>query len=161
MQKEQEQNNRDKVISSAQLRKSLSIAYFNSNNSAIELVSKLNITDTEQLKDAITSWRDWFIEEYKQYHIDNIDKVTPENIDIHEAVKQILGCTTTAEVRLTASKFPDSVRNSDEFLTSARQFLAQLKATENKAKLARSLEDDSALPTISIDEPLPVKKSRK
>ncbi len=170
-QKETQDDTRSKQIMSAQLRKQMSISWFHANNNAITLaiaqaqmmLSNHSTTKTQyfEIEDSIRTWRDKFLNEYAEYHQSNIDKVTPENIDIHEAIKQILSCTTTAEVRRYASSLPDQTRNDEQFIQSARAHLAKLKATERAQATARALEADSDLPTISIDEPLPVKKSKK
>lgn len=64
-------------IKEAQERKSDSIAYFNSVNSAINLVTKLlepslqngtAIPSEAELKVKIRVWRDWFIQEYEDYN---------------------------------------------------------------------------------------------
>ena len=68
------------MIEKAQDRKSESIAYFNANNCAIELVSKLDIKAMTQqdLEEEIIHWRDWFLSEYRKYEAtDATDKKNP------------------------------------------------------------------------------------
>jgi hypothetical protein len=60
----------DKILSNAQYRKSLSIAFFNATNAAIELISsgKVNPSEGEGVKELLTYWRNWFLEEHKNYY---------------------------------------------------------------------------------------------
>src|SRR3990167_3922547 len=64
MSKNQSQDN--KIIQNAQYRKSLSIAFFNATNAAIEMCKGLNIHE-EKTKEKIIEVRDWFLEEHKNY----------------------------------------------------------------------------------------------
>jgi len=59
----------DKILQNAQYRKSLSIAYFNAINAAIELVKKITpeLNDTD-VKHEIVNWRNFFLEEHKKYY---------------------------------------------------------------------------------------------
>jgi len=56
-----------KNIEEAQKRKSESIAYFNSVNSAIALVGK-DGSDINTVKNNIIYWRDWFLAEYDKWN---------------------------------------------------------------------------------------------
>lgn len=66
------------LLKDSQYRKELSIAYFNSLNSAIQLItnnkSEGKKTEKDLLKD-ISRIRDYFLNEYKQYRIDILDNV--------------------------------------------------------------------------------------
>ncbi len=62
---------RAKNIEKAQDRKSESIAYFNSVNSAIALFNgdvTRHSASTEEIKQVIVAWRDWFLDEYKKWN---------------------------------------------------------------------------------------------
>lgn len=65
----------------AQERKNESIAYFNSLNSAIALVTKwdtFQTRDADELKESIRIWRDFFLEEWQKYEAsDARDKSKP------------------------------------------------------------------------------------
>jgi hypothetical protein len=67
---------RTEAIRAAQDRKYETISYFNSVNSAISLVSSMRNklvgqnTSRSVMKQEITYWRDWFIEEWKRYESD-------------------------------------------------------------------------------------------
>jgi hypothetical protein len=54
-----------KYIAKAQDKKEESIAFFNSVNSAVNLLSKMDFyKNREDLKEEIVFWRDWFYEEW-------------------------------------------------------------------------------------------------
>ena len=55
-------------IKEAQERKSESIAYFNSVNSAISMMKTMDFADNERCKEKIIYWRDWFISEYDKWN---------------------------------------------------------------------------------------------
>lgn len=55
------------ILKSAQYRKGLSIAYFNSLNAAIELC-KTNILSEEEMQNKISFWQEWFLEKHKNYY---------------------------------------------------------------------------------------------
>lgn len=62
----------DQALRDAQYRKSLSIAYFNSVNSAIELAK---VKQPEDIKEFIKEWRDWFIEEHKEHYLKSVAQI--------------------------------------------------------------------------------------
>lgn len=72
------QETKAKYIEQAQARKSDSIAYFNSVNSAIALLQPLllkgveNGQSWEAIKENIREARDWFIQEYEHYNNPNV-----------------------------------------------------------------------------------------
>jgi hypothetical protein len=62
------------MIEKAQERKSDSIAYFNSVNAAIELMSHRGIENMpdQEVEDALISWREWFLSEYRKYEAKDV-----------------------------------------------------------------------------------------
>lgn len=67
-------SNNDNVLKDAQYRKSLSIAFFNATNAAIEMCKGMNIHEKETLA-KIIELRDFFLEEHKNYHASVIAKI--------------------------------------------------------------------------------------
>lgn len=91
---------KDKLIRDAQFRKGLSIAYFNSLNCAIDLVTR-NIeagalTD-EQVVERVMKVRDIFIDQHNQYYAGVISKVG-KNYDPQKAIEKLNTATTLAEL---------------------------------------------------------------
>lgn len=73
-------NNEDKNLKDAQYRKSLSIAFFNATNAAIDLVTKSSIAsnaifDQATLMSQIQYWRDWFLAQHMEYYSNKISNV--------------------------------------------------------------------------------------
>jgi len=66
----------EQALKDAQYRKSLSIAYFNSVNSAIALAGTM-FPDMEGVdaKEFIKEWRDWFLEEHKAHYLKTVAQV--------------------------------------------------------------------------------------
>lgn len=66
-------------IAEAQERKNDSIAYFNAINSAIALAEQMVTTPhSDQMKEFIKIWRDWFLSEWNKYNSGDVtDKRTP------------------------------------------------------------------------------------
>jgi len=65
----------DDVMREAQYRKSRGIAWFNANNSAIEMIKYLSVTDKERIKELIVFWRNWFLSEYTTDYMENIANI--------------------------------------------------------------------------------------
>jgi hypothetical protein len=69
------QERKEVMIEKAQERKSDSIAYFNSVNCAITLVSKHDVFEKmsdQEVENAIVQWREWFLSEYRKYEAKDI-----------------------------------------------------------------------------------------
>lgn len=61
------QERKAEMIKEAQERKTESIAYFNSVNSAIAILSVQKPSNVEETKKILAYWRDWFLDEYRKY----------------------------------------------------------------------------------------------
>lgn len=76
--------NFENVMRDAQFRKGLSIAYFNSLNSAITLVTAPRVNNTtetaEETKKLLAYWRDYFLDEYAKFHSEKISNIGIEKI---------------------------------------------------------------------------------
>jgi hypothetical protein len=127
MSKENNNEERGKQIMSAQFRKQASIAYFNALNSAIAITSAIKYESDEVLRDHIVYWRDYFLSEYMDYHNKTIENITPESMDVNDAIKRVLACVSVSEVRRIAAMMPDSVRNADVFIDAARAHIKSIR----------------------------------
>lgn len=61
------QERKAEMIEKAQDRKNEAIAFFNATNNAIALINTLGLKDKQDIKDAITYWREWFLDEWIRY----------------------------------------------------------------------------------------------
>jgi len=87
----------DQIIKSAQYRKGLSIAFFNATNSAIALVQTDYVKDTN-LKEFIVDWRDFFLEEHKNYYADVIASIG-QNYNSKETIEKLKTAKTLDELK--------------------------------------------------------------
>lgn len=68
-------DNKDIIIRDAQYRKGLSIAFFNATNAAVEFAKINGLTGILDPKKFIADWRDFFLEEHKNYYATVIAKI--------------------------------------------------------------------------------------
>ena len=82
----------EEIIKNAQYRKNLSISFFNATNNAtqiVELLYKEHPQDnTEVIKKDILEWRDWLLEEHKNYYAKNIANIGG-NFNKDETIKKL------------------------------------------------------------------------
>lgn len=104
----------EKLIKDAQYRKGLSIAYFNSVNAAIELANVM-FPDMEHVdvKEFIKEYRDWFLEEHKNYYATTIAKVGV-NYDAKSAVEKLKTVKSLAQLHSVWLMFSEDERRDDE-----------------------------------------------
>lgn len=120
---ENSKNNYEKIIRDAQYRKGLSIAYFNSLNAAIELVKVelgemgSGVRDLEEgyIRNAISLWRDWFLEEHKEYYATVIASLGV-NYDRKESIKQIKAAKNLEGLKNVWLLFSEDERQDDEII---------------------------------------------
>jgi len=67
----QPEKTHDELMRDAQYRKSRSIAFFNATNSAITIVTALNVSP-DQIKEQLAMWREWFLSEYDKDYKENV-----------------------------------------------------------------------------------------
>lgn len=79
-------------------RKGVSIAFFNATNSAIAMLTadKINMTSSE-MEAYITKWRNWFLDEYQNYHKTVIQSVGA-NYKAEDTIKRVEAVTTMQEL---------------------------------------------------------------
>jgi len=105
-------DNNEQLIKNAQYRKGLSIAFFNATNSAIALVQTDFIKDTD-LKKFIVDWRDFFLEEHKNYYAEVIARVG-NTYDSKETIMKLQTAKSMDELRtLWVSLSEDERRDGD------------------------------------------------
>lgn len=91
-------DNNDKILRDAQYRKGLSIAFFNATNAAVELVAKLGYGDFKTIEEAVTHWRNWFLETHKKYYAEVIANIGVP-YDVAETIKQLESVMSKAELK--------------------------------------------------------------
>ena len=88
----------NEVLKDAQYRKGLSIAFFNATNASIEL-AKVMFPDMPAVdaKVFIQEWREWFIEEHKNYYLTVIANVGV-NYKPEDTIAKLNKTTTKSEL---------------------------------------------------------------
>lgn len=83
----------EKIIKDAQYRKGLSIAFFNATNSAISLVTteleKQGEISEESILTRVNFYRDYFLEQHKEYYASVIANVGTKNYKAEDAIKRL------------------------------------------------------------------------
>jgi len=118
-----------KSIKDAQDRKDLSIAYFNSTNSAINMVANivdLRTAKTEDVKDTLVFWRDWFLNEHKEYRLRELETMRA-NIPVADAFVKLRNAKTVEELKKVWVKLTQDERNTDTIINEAKRLSVELK----------------------------------
>jgi hypothetical protein len=110
----------DKILKDAQYRKGLSIAYFNSLNAAIEMIktvhsSHLNGIGYDLIKKEVAEWRDFFLDEHKEYYARVIAKVGT-NYNAEEAIKRLKSTKTLEDLRNVWQSLSEDERQDKEIV---------------------------------------------
>lgn len=92
------ENDNDKILRDAQYRKGLSIAFFNATNAAVELVSKLGYGEFKTVEEAVTHWRNWFLDTHKKYYAEVIANIGVP-YDVAETIKKLESVMTKKELK--------------------------------------------------------------
>lgn len=118
----------DKIIKDAQYRKGLSIAFFNAVNNATQIVEleKANHWSEEQIKERISYWRDWLLEEHKDYYSKVIAQVgLPYNST--ETIEKLKKAETKEELRLMWLALSADEKHDGDVLKVAKELKKTLK----------------------------------
>lgn len=108
-----EQENEDKALKDGQYRKSLSIAFFNAINTAIELVKLEDLKTDEDKKDRLVFWRNWLLQEHRSYHTTVISRVGI-NYDPKVTIEKIKKTTNLDQLKAVfLSLYEDERRDPD------------------------------------------------
>src|SRR3990167_6915033 len=116
MSKNQSQDN--KIIQNAQYRKSLSIAFFNATNAAIEMCKGLNIHE-EKTKEKIIEVRDWFLEEHKNYYASVIANIG-QNYETKESIAKLKEVKTLEDLQTAWRLLSEDERRDGEIIKVAQ-----------------------------------------
>ena len=106
----------EKVLKDAQYRKGLSIAFFNATNATIEL-AKVMFPDMEgvDVKAFIKEWREFFLEEHKNYYATVIANVG-KNYDSQESIAKLQATKDIEQLKSTWIAFSEDERKDGEII---------------------------------------------
>src|SRR3990167_5643941 len=110
-------DNNEKIIKDAQYRKGLSIAFFNAANVAIEIVKKeFEFRNADENKPDVEKrlrfWRDWLLEEHKNYYATVIANVGV-NFKVEETIKKLESTKSLAELQNIWLSLSEDERRND------------------------------------------------
>lgn len=115
-----ENSQQDKLIRDAQYRKGLSIAFFNSLNSAIALVSPATQYLTpDEIKNRVKMYRDYFLEEHKNYYATVIANVGV-NYKAEDSIAKLKSVKTKEELHIVWLNFSADERQNEEIAKVAQ-----------------------------------------
>ena len=118
--------NNEKIIKDAQYRKGLSIAFFNATNAAIEIVkkeieidkpSRLNLSN---VKDSLVFWRNWLLEEHKNYYATVIANIG-SNYNAKETIKKLESTKTKEELLAVWQSISEDERRDGEIIKATNK----------------------------------------
>ena len=114
-------NINDKILSNAQFKKSLSIAFFNATNSAMSLIGdKFNpLSDEKLIKEFIVKYRDWLLEEHKNYYATVIANVGA-NYKVEESIIKLKSTTSFNELEAVWRLLSEDERRDEEIIKVAK-----------------------------------------
>ena len=115
----------DKIIQNAQYRKSLSIAFFNATNAAIEMCRGLNIYE-EKTKEKIIEVRNWFLEEHKNYYASVIANVG-QNYKTEESIAKLKTAKTLEDLQMVWRLLSEDERRDGEIQKVAQELKKKLQ----------------------------------
>jgi hypothetical protein len=113
-------NEQDKTIRDAQYRKGLSIAFFNATNSAIAIMSKQPILSETDMKAGIEFWRNWFLDEHKNYYTTVIANVGI-TYRAEESIAKLKETKTLEELQMVWRLLSEDERRDGEIIKVAQQ----------------------------------------
>jgi hypothetical protein len=110
----------DKLMRDAQFRKGLSIAFFNATNAAIEFAKINGMAGVIDPKKFITEWRDFFIEEHKNYYALNIANIGV-TYKAEDSIAKLNATKTLDELQFTWRNLSADERKDEEIIKVAQQ----------------------------------------
>lgn len=121
-------NDNEKVIKDAQYRKGLSIAFFNATNAAVEFAKINGMAGVIDPKKFIAEWRDFFLEEHKNYYATVIANVGV-NYKAEDSIEKLKVSKNMEELKLAWLLLSEDERRDGEI----RKVANDLKKKYEKA----------------------------
>jgi len=115
---------KDKIIRDAQYRKGLSIAFFNATNAAVEFAKINGLAGIIDVKKFIADWRDWFLEEHKNYYTTVIANIG-QNYKTSESIEKLKVTKTLEELQNVWRMFSQDERSDGEIRKIAQELKKQ------------------------------------
>lgn len=127
--------NNDKLMRDAQFRKGLSIAFFNATNAAIEFAKINGMSGVMDPKKFITEWRDFFIEEHKNYYALNIASIGV-TYNVADSIAKLNETKTLEDLQNVWRNLSADERKDEEISKVAKQLRGTYNVKVPKVKNA-------------------------
>jgi hypothetical protein len=110
-----------KSIREAQDNKDLKIAFFNSTNNAIEIVTKIPqyMQDMPTIQKAIVEWREWFLSEHAEHH-KRMVTLSSANVKVGDALTRLQATNNLVELKVVWASLTQDERNQADILAEAQ-----------------------------------------
>lgn len=119
---------KDQIIKDAQYRKGLSIAFFNATNNAMQIIQSLNKdfkdVDLKIVQNEIVFWRDWLLEEHKNYYATVIANIG-QNYNAQETIKKLEATKTLEDLKMVWLLLSADERHDKEIIKVAKKLRAK------------------------------------
>lgn len=119
----------EKVIKDAQYRKGLSIAFFNAINNATEIVKLEVVVNPDKIKERITFYRDWLLEEHKNYYATVIANVGV-NYKAADSIAKLKATKTLEDLQSAWRLLSADERKDTEIIKVAQDLQKTYKTNE-------------------------------
>ena len=124
-----------KSIREAQDVKDLKIAFFNSTNSAIALVTQIPqlMTDKTTMLNAVVDLREWFLEEHRQHNL-RMQEQTGATVQVGDALTKLKAVNNIVDLRALWATFTQDERNIQAVKDEANRLRLLFKANTGSTK---------------------------
>lgn len=113
-------DSRLKGIKNAQDRKDYSIAFFNSTNSAIEMLKIDQPTSPEDIKNKLVLWREWFLSQHGEYRALVTDQIGA-SYDPKDHIAKLEATKSLEELSVTWRSFTQDVRQNSDLVKKCQE----------------------------------------
>lgn len=131
-------DSKDQLIRDAQYRKGMSIAFFNSTNTAIEATKlmvgtlspeALKALNRDRVQETVVSFRNFFIAEHDKYYAEVIANIGV-NYSVVEAIKKIEATKSNEELYQVWLSFSEDERRDITILTAKNEIKAKWETAQ-------------------------------
>lgn len=122
-----------KSIREAQDVKDLKIAFFNSTNSAITIVTQIPqlMVDMPTIQKSIVELREWFLEEHKQHNL-RMQEQTGATVQVGDAISKLKAVNNIVDLRAVWSTLTQDERNQQNVKDEANRLRELFKNSTGK-----------------------------
>ena len=138
--------NQQKLIQDAQWRKGMSIAYFNSLNASISLVTAqgTRFGSEDEMLESINKYKNHFIEQHNMYYTKNIAPIGVQ-VNIKGAIAKAQEAKTLEELKAVWLKFSELERQNPEIKSAVNILKETYKVPTHTIETPKVLKNKKAV----------------